>query len=325
MADIFRADQRGQSYALVTFAPYLGAAIGPLAGGALTQEYGWPWLFWVVSISDAVIIALFAVLVHESYAPVLLAKKAKKLREATGKNYQTKFERSHPRLSQKIKTSMIRPLKLFFTRPIILLISVSTSFAFAVYVAALTTYATMWQDVYHLSEKQSSLHYIAIALGSTLGSQLTGPFMDRIWARLKAKHNGETAPEYRVPAMIPGVVLMPLGLLLYGWAVEKRLHWIVPDIGAAIMSGGMMSSTAPMYAYLIDEFAEYSASSNAACRILSNSMSFAFPVFAPSLYEKLGYGWGNGMLAFVYIAIAFPAPYLLWTWGPKIRAVGRVD
>lgn len=29
-------------------------------------------------------------------------------------------------------------------------------------------------------------------------------------------------------AVFPASFLLPLGLLLYGWGAEKRLHWIVP-------------------------------------------------------------------------------------------------
>jgi hypothetical protein len=25
--------------------------------------------------------------------------------------------------------------------------------------------------------------------------------------------------------------MVPVGLLCYGWAAEKRVHWIVPDMG----------------------------------------------------------------------------------------------
>lgn len=58
--------------------------------------------------------------------------------------------------------------------------------------------------------------------------------MDRIWAHLKAKNGGQTQPENRVPLLIPGSLLMPVGLLLYGWAAEKHVHWIVPDIGETL-------------------------------------------------------------------------------------------
>ena len=36
----------------------------------------------------------------------------------------------------------------------------------------------------------------------------------------KSKDEGGATPEYRVPMIIPGTVLLPLELLVYGWSVE---------------------------------------------------------------------------------------------------------
>ena len=30
--------------------------------------------------------------------------------------------------------------------------------------------------------------------------------------------------------MVPGSILLPVGLLLTGWSAEHRLHWIAADI-----------------------------------------------------------------------------------------------
>ena len=47
---------------------------------------------------------------------------------------------------------------------------------------------------------------------------------------------------------------------------------------------------------------------------------FAFPLFAPQLYDTLGYGWGNSLLGFIGIAIGVPAPWIFWRYGAKMRA-----
>jgi hypothetical protein len=38
--------------------------------------------------------------------------------------------------------------------------------------------------------------------------------------------------EYRVPLLVLGAVMIPLGLIVYGWAASKRSVWIVTDVGA---------------------------------------------------------------------------------------------
>ena len=37
------------------------------------------------------------------------------------------------------------------------------------------------------------------------------------------------------------------------------------------------------------------------------------------MYDALGYGWGNSVLAFAGIAIGLPAPCILWWYGQKLR------
>jgi hypothetical protein len=47
-------------------------------------------------------------------------------------------------------------------------------------------------------------------------------------------------PEYRLPIMVYGAVLIPIGLVIYGWTAEKTDVWIAPIIGTAIVGMGMM-------------------------------------------------------------------------------------
>lgn len=47
LADIWTPDQRGRSFAISTFLPLLGPALGPIIGGAVTH-IGWRWLFWIL-------------------------------------------------------------------------------------------------------------------------------------------------------------------------------------------------------------------------------------------------------------------------------------
>ncbi|KAG9241816.1 major facilitator superfamily domain-containing protein [Calycina marina] len=321
MADIYRAKDRGRSLAIAQFAPFLGAAIGPILGSYISASIGWPWIFWTVSCFDAFLVVLSIFLIHESYAPVLLACKAAAMRKATGLNYETAFERQHPTLKAKFKVSMLRPLKLLATRPVIHVVSVLTAYNFGVYILVLSSFATVWTGKYNYSVSSSGLHYISITLGSITASQVGGRLTDKIWARLKAKAGGATRPEYRVPLMFPSALMMPIGLIWFGWAAEHHVFWLFTDIGAGVFSCGIMLSSQSLLAYLIDEFGKVAASANAAARILSNIMGFAFPLFAPQLFAALGYGWGNTLLAFVYMAMGIPAPLLLWKWGHKLRAI----
>ncbi|CZT41675.1 related to multidrug resistant protein [Rhynchosporium secalis] len=323
MADIWKPAQRGKTYALVTFTPLLGVAVGPIIGGIVAENIGWPWIFWIVSASDGFLVVLGFFLIYESYAPTLLAKKARDLRKESGEGYFTKHELSHPKLSQKLKVTMVRPVRMLFSQPLVPLISMFLAYEFGVYCLAITTFGAIFEELYHQSTTISGLHYTAIAVGNTIGSQMGGWATDRVWKHLTAKAGGSTSPEYRVPMMIPGAIAMPIGLFWYGWSVQERLLWIMPDIGIAIFSGGATLATQAVIQYTVEAFGDHSASAVAAVRFLSNIFGFAFPLFAPKLYDRLDYGWGNSLLAFLFIAFAVPGPFLLWKFGGRIRAVGK--
>lgn len=75
----------------------------------------------------------------------------------------------------------------------------------------------------------------------------------------------------------------------------------------------------------MDAYGKYSASAVAAVRVLSNLAGFSFPLFANQLYNKLGYGWGNSLLAFVVLGLGVPIPIVLWKWGAIIRNIGKKE
>lgn len=64
--------------------------------------------------------------------------------------------------------------------------------------------------------------------------------------------------------------------------------------------------------FLVDSYQRYAASAVGAATVLRSLAGFGFPLFAPSLYDRLGYGWGNTLMALLGIAIGWPSPILLW-------------
>lgn len=51
IADLFPVSQRGKALSLYTLGPVCGPAIGPIAGGFLSEAKGWRWIFWVLTIA----------------------------------------------------------------------------------------------------------------------------------------------------------------------------------------------------------------------------------------------------------------------------------
>jgi hypothetical protein len=94
----------------------------------------------------------------------------------------------------------------------------------------------------------------------------------------------------------------------------------MPNIGAALFSAGAIICFQCMQTYIVDSYTRYAASGVAAAVVLRSLAGFGFPLFAPYMYQKLGYGWGNSLLGFIAVGIGIPAPFLFWKFGETLRS-----
>ena len=122
--------------------------------------------------------------------------------------------------------------------------------------------------------------------------------------------------------MLIGGILVPAGLMLYGWAAERHFHWAIVDTGCMIMCMGLIIAFQSAQAYIVDAYeARYAASAAAVGAFLRTMCGFSFPLFAPQMYKAMRLGWGNTMLGLITLALAIPSPILLWFYGSRIRAM----
>ncbi|MCJ1398523.1 hypothetical protein MMC11_001723 [Xylographa trunciseda] len=153
------------------------------------------------------------------------------------------------------------------------------------------------------------------------GMQSPARLHDAIYKRLTHRSDPKLGrAEFRLPLPLPGGILLPVGLLWYGWSADARLHWIMPNIGLAVFGIGLKTGTQCTLAYAVHACTLYAASASAAGTVLRSLCGFAFPLFAPYVYARLGYGWGNSGLALGAVVLGILAPLLLWRCGPWLRA-----
>jgi MFS family permease len=323
LGDVWSAEQRGRSLSMYLLIPLTGSAVGPIVGGFVVEYSTWRWMFWATTILQGILEASSLLLFYESYGPVLLRRRAEKLRNDTGDSrYHAAVERRESGRSTlwKISRSLSRPLRLLIFHPIIQIQAILQGINYGLLYFALASFSALHVSAYGDSVAMSGLHYIAICIGTISGSQLCGPLMDFAYKRLTNSRGGTATPELRIPLLLPGVFFAPIGFLLYGWAAQYHLFWIVVDIGVALLSLGMQVFDTTLHAYVMDAYPEHISSASAATQVLRSLLAFAFPLFSNSLYNSVGYGWGNSLLAFLSIGIALPSTGILWHFGPRLRA-----
>jgi MFS family permease len=254
----------------------------------------------------------------ETYAPTLLEAKAKHLRKSTGNpKFKSKLASTLP-AKEVFVTALVRPLKMLFLSPIILAVSTFTAVSYAYLYLLFTTFPTVFQSHYGFSTGTVGLSYLGLGVGCLLGLLVYGILSDRVQTSRTAKY-GVSKPEYRLVPMVYGAICIPVGLFWYGWSAEEHAHWIVPILGTCVVGIGLIATFMPAMTYLVDAFTLYAASALAANTVLRSVLGAVLPLAGERMYQTLGLGWGNSLLAFIAVGLA-PIPIVFERYGDRLRA-----
>ncbi|KAI1794152.1 MFS polyamine transporter [Ganoderma leucocontextum] len=327
LGDVWPPEQRGQAVAVYTLAPLLGPVVGPMCGAWIAEKGDWRWVFWAPTIVAVVVQLVGLYVLEETYPPVLLARKAKRIKRELadsekGNQYsevRTIFDGADREWKNFVTKARFRPFILFVREPIIQLLGSYMAFMYGTLYLFLTTIPLVFQGVYGESLGIAGLNYIALGIGLSGVSQISARLLDVVYMRLANKNRGIGKPEYRLLFMFPGTSLLPVGLLITGWTARPNVHWIVPDIGIVIVGAGMILNFQSIQMYVIDAFTLHAASALAAVTFFRSVAACVFPLFAPAMYNALHYGKGDTILACAAIAIGGPSPLLFWLYGERIR------
>jgi multidrug resistance protein len=221
IADIMRVEQRGKAMAIWAMGPLLGPVAGPVAAGYLVEAAGWRWVFWLLAILSGVATILCFLLLSETYAPVLLERKAARLRKQTGNQALRSRLASDIPPKEVFVLALIRPSKMLLLSPIVTSTCVYIAVAYGILYLLFTTFTFVFSEVYHFSVGSTGLSFIPLGVGMMFALGIIGTATDRI---IKGKQTrGEVVrPEDRIPIFIvlPAAICLPVGLFIYGWTTR---------------------------------------------------------------------------------------------------------
>ncbi|KAK2603220.1 hypothetical protein N8I77_009693 [Diaporthe amygdali] len=319
MGDLWRAEERGKAFAIFMAAPLMGPALGPICGAFISEGIDWRWVFWIISIASAVTIALAIVFLRETYLPKLKEVRARKQSESDGEQTGDK-PKPKEKFIMDMRINLQRPLRMLATQVIIQLLAGYMAILYGTMFLFLFMYPTMWTQQYNQSVRIGSLNYISFAIGLIIGVNIAGRLSDRVYSRFKARNGGVGRPEFRIPTMAIGTALVPIGLLWWGWSGEQKVHWIVPNLGSLVFAAGVYMCSGSVSVYTIDAYTQYAASA-VSTNLVARSLSAAlFPLFAPYMFNALGFGLGATALAGGFAVIGTAVVVVLWFYGDRLRA-----
>ncbi|PSR80518.1 major facilitator superfamily domain-containing protein [Coniella lustricola] len=319
IADITPPEMRGKAMGIWSIGPMIGPVVGPVCAGFLVEDKSWHWVFWIIAIfAGATTIASLFIL-RETYAPVILERKAARLRKQTGvMDYHSSLQLEGTS-KQIFMAALLRPARLLILVPVVTSVCVYIAVVYGLMYILFTTFTFVYEETYHFSSEGSGLSFIAGGVGNLLGLAYVSILSDRLVQRRIAR-NLPSVPESRLHPLliVPTTILLPVGLIIYGWTAYYRVHWIVPMIGTGIMGWGMIGVFSCCQTYLVDAYTRHAASVTAANAVLRSVLGALMPLCGLKLYDAIGLGWGNTLLAGIALLLA-PVPLILGKYGQKIR------
>lgn len=316
LADLFPPTQRGIAIASYAMAVVCGPVLGPIVGSALVVADGWRWTEYLSGIIMLVILALDVIFVDESYPPILLVYKARRLRVQSGNwALHAKFEEWDVSISELAHKFLIRPFQIL-TTPIAIAMCLYASFCYGILYMQLGAIPIIFGEQRHWPLVSSTLPFISIMIGAFLGAAIN--ILNQL--RYNKVGHGKVMPELRLVPMMPGSVAFASGLFITGWCGPPgNAPWIAPCIGLTLAGFGFFTIFQAAINYLVDTFTKYAASAVAANTFLRSCFACAFPLVVSPLYHNVGVPWGTSIFGFFSVAL-IPVPFLLYHFGESLRA-----
>ncbi|KAI1829597.1 hypothetical protein DTO006G1_8334 [Penicillium roqueforti] len=328
VGDMFDRHELAFPMMLYTASPFVGPEVGPLVGGFINAFTTWRWTFYVLLIWTGVMLASIIFFVPETYHPVLLRRKAQKLRLETGdERWKAPIEKLQRSVTQTVLRSMYRPVLLLTLEPMCLCLCIFSAILLGILYLFFGAFQLVFNDVYGLVIWQRGLCFLGLFVGMVIAI-LSDPIWRQNYIRLERNYRKTTnslddfQPEWRLPPAILGGPLVTIGLFIFAWTIYPNVHWIAPIIGSAVFGAGTILVYSGIFTFLVDAYPTFAASALAANSFARSSFGGIFPLFGIQMYHNLGYQWATSLLAFLTLVMV-PFPYLFFRHGAWIRSKSK--
>lgn len=204
LGDIWTPAERTASVAFYSVAVVGGPTLGPVIGSAVTATIGWRWSEYLQAIVTFLISVVPLFCLPETYSPVLLKKKARRLRKETGDQRYY-----HPHEAVKIDPKSIftkhlaRPFLMLFTEPVVTCIALYASFVYGVMYMTLEVFPIVYGEQRGWGLFKSSLPFLALFVGVLCAAGINLSNQGR-YARIANAAGGKPVPEARLLPMAIG-------------------------------------------------------------------------------------------------------------------------
>lgn len=324
-ADMFPttgAISRGTAINVFSGVVFAGPMLAPIIGGFIVESYlGWRWTMYLTGIMSGTALTAVVFFMEETYAPIILVRKAQEIRDRTG-NWGVHAVHENVRLDfgEIVTKTITRPLRMLVTEPIILLLAIYNGFCYLILYLCLSSYPYTFRGMYGFTLGVSMIPYVGILIGMMLCSLVMILVFEPRYERALAKRGVKSLPELRLEPVLLSAIIFPIGLFWFFWTANyaAHVHWIVPSISGIFIGYGLMGIMVPSMNYIVDAYLFFAASALAALTFLRSMFGASAPLFSDYMFDGIHLNWSGLLLGLFAVAMA-PVPFLFYKYGKRIR------
>ncbi|KAF9018948.1 major facilitator superfamily domain-containing protein, partial [Rhodocollybia butyracea] len=323
LADIWNAQGRGYATSLFGGCVFLGPSLGPLVGGfvAADNQLGWEWvIYWILFIFAAACTLFSMYFLPETYGPILLSRKARRLRKEDpigNRNVISDHEKLDSSLHGLLDRTLYRPWKMMAREPILLLITVYMSVVYGILYALLEAFPVIF-STRNFTLSQEGMVFIGLGIGSILTTAMNLYYARQV-NKIIPKWKGFPPAEMRLYSGMIGSVMLVISTFWLGWSGNYvSVIWWVPAISTIFVGMAISAIFTSLITYIVDTYLMLAASALASNTMIRSLVGSAFPLFTVQMYENLGINWASTLIALLCLILA-PIPFLFFKYGARIR------
>lgn len=253
---------RGRSMAVFMVCTVCGPIIAPPLSGFIAENTSWRWVFGVGTLFQVATLP-FVLLMPETYAPILLSKRAARLRKETGnQNIIAESDLQRKTFRYVMTTVMTRPFRMLFRELIVSTTCVYLALCYGIFYLYFEAYPIIFQgpnSVYKFSPGIAGLMFLPICVGAFVAGAI---FMcwDYFLARAQARNAKWSQKEEfrRLPLAFAGGPLYAISIIWLGWSSREGVFWLVPVLSGVAFGAGFILIYMAMLNYLSGKLVDWS-------------------------------------------------------------------
>ncbi|KAK3723561.1 hypothetical protein LTR37_001813 [Vermiconidia calcicola] len=298
----------------------VGLSLGPpIATFVSTSALGWHWMFIIAAIIMATV-AIVCFGMQESRPSQVLRLEINAIFKRTKfEGLSAEGDDSVPSFKLFMRTSLLLPMRLFFTEPIVLITSIMAATVYGIIYLFSEALTIVYIDGYGFDSRQSSLVMLAVAVGVAF------TFLPRIFdihvAAKRRKDMTPLEPEDKLFGFLVAAPVLASGLWWFACTIPPLAINISPwsSIASLVLVGfSVVEFDSVLSGYLCDTYATYAASANAPMAFLRAILSGVFPLFGHRLFRDVGSN--NALFILASVATGYCGIAVLFgVYGKRIR------